>query len=340
MTPGSLKPYARPCLPRIPFLLVLLLAGGAGCDPPTPPPITSYNLPDNAFPEGIAVDEEAGVFYASSLSQGTIFRGNLTEPNAGVFLPGGIDGRTITLGLNLDLERKRLFVCGGHTGMAFVYDTNDGRLLGRFSTGVTPTADFQNASTLLNDVAVLPSGDAFFTDSAVPILFRLPVDAVGQSGPQTLEPWLDFTGTPLVYQTEGPNFLDRVNANGLIATEGGQYLIVLQTNTGKVFRVTVSTKEVVEITGVSFPVGGGIVLGRDNVAYGISPRPALATISFAANFTSGIVADLPNMPTDLLSPSAAALAGNRLLVVNSQIDKFLTNAEPVTPFTIRAISLP
>ena len=322
--------------------LALAVAGTSGCDSPLP---STYNLPGNTiFPEGITADAERGTFYVSSLTQGTVFRGRLGESNASVFLQPeqpGQDARVATTGLNLDRTRNRLFVSGAATGLAFVYDTTNGQLLGKYSTGVTPSSDSNGVpNTFVNDVAVLPNGDAFFTDSIIPTLFRLPASAIGQgTGTQPLEAWLDFNNSAFQYQAAS-DFLGSINANGITASADGQYLIVVQTNTGKLFRITVATKQVTEITGVTIAGGDGLILSQ-NTLYGIhQATPPIVRFTMAADLASGTANPLPNLPTNLLAPTTAALANNRLLVVNSQIDKLLAGTAPTPPFTISAVTLP
>lgn len=320
-------------------VLTLALAGASACDKPLP---STYNLPgDTVYPEGIAADADRDTYYVSSLAQGTVFRGRLGEGAASVFLQPGQDGRTVSLGLNLDRTRNRLFVSGGATGLAFVYDTNNGQLLGKFSTGVTPSTD-PNAppTTFVNDVAVASNGDAYFTDSIVPTLFRLPASAIGQgSTTQPLEAWLDLNNTTFQYQY-GQDLLSSINANGIALSPDGQYLIVAQTNNGKLFRITVATRQVTEITGVTVAGGDGLVVNGTTLYAIHQATPPIVRINMATDFASGTDSPLPSQPTGLLAPTTAALAGNRLLVVNSQIDKLFAGTAPTTPFTITAVPLP
>jgi len=61
--------------------------------------------------------------------------------------------------------------------------------------------------------------------------------ALGKDPVGEIEEFVRFTGTPFAYQ---PGF----NANGIAASEGGKYVIVVQSGTGKLFRVDLRTKEV------------------------------------------------------------------------------------------------
>ena len=130
-----------------------------------------YVLPGDAvFPEGIAYQASTGDFFVSSTTDGAIFRGNVGQSVATPFLPGGGDGRTTAVGLKVD-EQNRLFIAGGGTGRLFVYDASTAQLIRRFDTGASPT--------FINDVALTPAGDAYFTDSMSPFLYRVFTDAQG-----------------------------------------------------------------------------------------------------------------------------------------------------------------
>ena len=144
-----------------------------------------YILPgETVFPEGIAYQHTTDNFFVSSTTDGTIFRGNLQEESADVFLEGSADGRTTAVGLKVDDNQGRLFVAGGNTGQIFVYNTNNGELLGQFDNQKTPT--------FINDVAISPNGDAYFTDSSNPILYRV---STNEANEIEFEAWLDFTDT-------------------------------------------------------------------------------------------------------------------------------------------------
>lgn len=224
-----------------------------GKDHANGPRPAQYELPgDNVFPEGVAYQRGTAFFYVSSTTDGTIFRGDLREPRASVFLPGGADGRTTAVGLKVD-HRGRLFVAGGNTGQVFVYDTTTKALLFKASNGLP------SSQTFINDVAINSrDGAAYFTDSISPLLYKVAQNAQGQ---WTFETFLDFTGTPFVYQ-------QGFNANGIAATPNGKYLIVVQSNTGKLFRIDLATKQVapIDLGGQTVTNGDGILL-QGNTLY-------------------------------------------------------------------------
>jgi sugar lactone lactonase YvrE len=313
------------------FVLMAFSASRGGAD--TPP--DTYLLPDDArYPEGIAADNKSGTFYVSSFADGSIYRGDVRKEDVKRFLAGGQDGRMQAIGLTL-AEEGRLYVAGGGTGKVFIYETssNNPDLIRSFST--------QGASGFLNDVTVNPrSGDTYITDSFVPILWRVPADAVTDDSPEgQLDPWLDLSRTAIQYK-EG------FNLNGIVATPDGRYLLTVQSNTGNLYRIDTQTEQVtpVELGGAKLTNGDGLVL-TDNTLYVIRNQGVITKITLDKNFKSGDVAEEDTsvpFPEDF--PTTGALVGGRLLVVNSQ---FNTEGGPVggttppeIPFTVSAMRAP
>src|SRR4028119_2388564 len=68
--------------------LVVLIGLGSGRAQADPRP-DLYLLPPGAlYPEGIAADNKSGTFYVSSVADGSIYRGNVRNERAELFLPG------------------------------------------------------------------------------------------------------------------------------------------------------------------------------------------------------------------------------------------------------------
>ncbi|MDB5082253.1 MAG: hypothetical protein JWP00_4177 [Chloroflexi bacterium] len=281
-----------------------------------------YILPgENIFPEGVAYQKGTDNFYVSSSANGTIFKGDLDKEVTTVFLPGGQDGRTSATGMKVS-RKGHLFISGGATGKMFVYDIPTKKLIASFTSSRLPTS-------FVNDVIVTPDGTAYFTDSVSPVLYRVKADKAGQ---YHFEEWLNFTNTPLVYTTG-------FNVNGIETAEEGEYLVVVQSNTGKLFRIEVDTKKVREIglggPDVTVKNGDGLLL-RGNILYVVRNSNQLITkIKLSEDFKRGRVLKETSDPS-FDSPTTIALAKGRLLVVNSQ---FFRSA-PAAPFTVSSIKVP
>jgi len=276
-------------------LLAVLGALAAGPAPATAQAPNTYELPGNAvFPEGIAAS--GATFFVSSSNDGTVFRGDLSSPRASVFLPPGANGRTAALGMKVD--RGRLFIAGGRTGRAFVHDAASGALLRSVATG---------GPAFLNDVAVTRSGDAYFTDSVRPLIFRIPARAAGTRSPAAapLRPWLGLRGSAIRYRT-GPT----PNLNGIVATPDGRSLLAIQSNTGRLFRIDVATRRVgaVPVRGGRLTFGDGLLL-RGRTLYVVRNRLELIVrVRLERGYSSGRVVGSSTSPS-FGFPTTIATAG-------------------------------
>ncbi|CAA9544406.1 MAG: Superoxide dismutase [Cu-Zn] precursor [uncultured Thermoleophilia bacterium] len=284
--------------------------------------IRTYVLPGAAvYPEGIAYEPSRRSFYVSSTTDGTIFRGRLGGGSAQVWLPPGTDGRSTAIGLKVDDRRGRLYVAGGSTGGIWVYDTDTKALLARFSNGKPA------AQTFVNDIAVTRGGTAYATDSLSPVLYRI----TNRPGRRIrYEQWLCFEGTPLQYT---PGF----NVNGIAATPDGRTLLVVQSNTGFLFRIDVATKRVtrVALDGL-ITAGDGLLLEGRTLFVVRNALGRIERIRLSRNLTSGTVRAVIEDPT-FAFPTTVARARRNLLVVNSQFDK-RQSGTPVLPFTVSEVN--
>ncbi|MEA2130712.1 MAG: hypothetical protein QOJ85_3603 [Solirubrobacteraceae bacterium] len=306
------------------LLAVLAVAAGAvavwGGTAALPPSV--YTLPGDAvFPEGIALDPSGTSVFVSSTTDGTIFKGAIGRATLEPLARGGADGRTTAVGLKAD-RRGRLLVAGGATGRVFVLSAADGRTLQVLDS--RPGA----SQTFVNDVALAP-GFAYVTDSSRPVILRAATsaDTLGE-----LEPWLDLRGTPLHYSSG-------VNANGIASFDRGRLLVVVQFNTGKLFRIDTRTKAVSEIDlgGATVADGDGLVPDGGRLFVVRHSAGEIAEVRLLRGRREGRIA--ATIASDALAfPTTAVRDGTRLLVVNSQFDK--RGGVPELPFTVTAVAMP
>jgi sugar lactone lactonase YvrE len=211
------------------MLAGILVAGTAVAARPLPHTIT---LPGATSAEGIA--RGAGTtFYAGDLFQGDIFRGNLRTGVVTKFIdaPAG----RMALGLRVDLAHHLLFVAGGFTGQAYVYNLRTGATIASFQFGTPP-------GSMINDV-IVAGGAAWFTDSFQPNIYRVPIHADGTVGSATT---LVVTGPAGVVT---PGF----NMNGIAASPDGSTLIVAHSNNAAIYTVDPTTGASAVIAGAGAP---------------------------------------------------------------------------------------
>ncbi len=283
----------------------------------------TYVLPSSKlFPEGIGFDSRTGDFFVGGIGNGAVIRGNVNEPGVSVFSPAGADGRAGALAARPN--HGRVFV-GSLVGKVWVYNERSGKLLAVLDTGMK--------TSVMNDFAFLPNGTAFVTDTTNPYLWRITAGPGGWK----IEKWLDFTGTPAEY-------VKGFNLDGIVASADGRYLVINHLMLGKLYRVEVASKQVTEVMkagGGSFALvnnDGMELVGR--TLYDVRNANALIVkIRLAADFSTGTVSSVTRN-AKFRFPTGAVAVGNRMLVVNSQLDRFLAKKPAKLPFTITNIPRP
>jgi sugar lactone lactonase YvrE len=284
----------------------------------------SVALPVDFQPEGIAIGP-GSTFYAGSLWNGDVYRGDLRSGEGSVFVHAPA-GRAAT-GMKVDLPHGLLFVAGGPTGAAYVYSTASGATVAAMQLGPA-------GSSLINDVVLTP-GAAWFTDTFAPVLYRVPISVTGA------------IGTPTTLHLTGPaaTMTDSFNINGIDATPDGTTLIVNHTALGALFTVDPVTgaSAAIDVDGLVAGTPDGLLLqGRTlwvvenfaNTLVGVTLSPDLTRGEITRTITSD----------SFHVPATVARHGNRLSLVNARFDlgfppPFGPGAPPGTTFdvvTVRA----
>jgi len=200
--------------------------------------------------------------------------------------------------------RGRIFVAGGGTGKAFVYDAVTGQELASYTLT-------QAVPTFINDV-VLTDAAAWFTDSRNPVLYRVPLPADGSlAGQQAV--------TTLTLSDDFPSqFVPTVNnLNGIASS--GQLLVVVQSNTGFLFTVDPATGVTRKIDlGAETVVNGDGLLLEGRTLFAVQNRLNLvAVVDLAADLATGTVRTrIANPAFDV--PTTMTAVGTGLYAVNAR----------------------
>ena len=308
------------------LVATLIPASAASAAPPA-----QYSLPGGAvFPEGIAVRPGTRTFFVSSTNGGAIYRGTADRPRTRVFLTGGADGRTAAVGMKAN-RRGLLYVAGGATGRLYVYDTTTRRLVRAFDTNLRAPDSF------VNDVTLAPSGDAFFTDSRRPVIYRVSAAQAASPTAEVTQPevWLDLTASPVRYGMGN-------NLNGIATAAGGRYLIAVQSNTGGLFRIDLAARAVTPIAvagGGPFTNGDGLLVVGRSLYVVRNMQERIGKLRMSPDFSSGRVESDTTSGLFRFPTTIAPIAG-RLLVVNSQFDARNAMRAPRLPFTVAGVRRP
>jgi sugar lactone lactonase YvrE len=267
-------------------------------------------LPDGFQPEGIAIDGKT--FFVGSIPTGAVYRGDLRTGKGAVFVPGSTDGTRAAIGMKVD-RRDRLFVAGGPTGKAFVYDADSGDEIA--------TYQLTTSATFVNDVIVTRKG-AFFTDSVNQVVYRVAIGRDGALG-ATAET-IPLTGD-IVYDPAA------FNANGIEATRNGDKLIIVQSGAGKLFTVDPGSGVTDEIA-LSEPVtfGDGLLLDGRTLYVVRNQQHRVAVVRLDRKLASGEVVSHLTDP-DLDVPTTLAEFGRKLYAVNA---RFTTPPDPPAAYWV------
>ncbi len=272
---------------------------------------TEFPLPDGFQPEGIAIGPGAAAYFGSRAT-GAIYRADLRTGRGRIINPGP---GTPSLGLKTD-ARGRLFVAGGTGGDARVIDTRNGRVLAsyRLATG----------AAFVNDV-VLTRDAAYFTDSTNPVLYKLPFGRGGALPDEAVK--VPLSGD-IVYTTG-------INANGIAQTPDRGALLVVQSNTGGLFRVDPSTgvATLVDLGAESLVNGDGLLLEGQTLHVVQNFLNTLTSLSLDRGATSGkVIRKLSDGRFDV--PTTVASFRDRLYLPNG---RFTTTPTPTTPYDVVAV---
>jgi sugar lactone lactonase YvrE len=320
----------RSALPRTRSRATVLVTavlglGAAGVAPAAAhPPDDVIVLPGATSAEGIARGEEA-TFYAGDLFAGDVFRGDLRRGTAELFIDAP-EGR-MAVGMDTDLRHGLLFVAGGATGQAYVYDLHSGETVETFEFGPPTTDPEADPDTFINDVVVTPDG-AWFTDSVRARLFFVPIGWGGRLGERFRELPLD----PALSTGAFPRL------NGITATEGGRTLIVAHSENAALYAVdpwSGDTREIALDGGVELPGVDGIEL-EDGTLWAVqNTLQQVSEISLDRDLSSGRVDEVIT-DEDFDVPTTAIRYRGTLAVVNAQ---FGTPAQPPNPYEVVLVEL-
>jgi sugar lactone lactonase YvrE len=267
-------------------------------------------LPNNWQPEGIAIGQGT-TFYVGSIPTGAIYRGDL-RTGAGAPFIDGVAGRAA---IGVDYDRGRLFVAGGNTGKGFVYDARTKSLLRelQLATG--------GGATFVNDVVVTKRA-AFFTDSSRAVLYRLNLSKNG--APATSAQSIPLTGD---FQ-----LVAGFNLNGIDATANGKTLVVVQTATGKLFRVDAATgaTKAIDLAGATLMNGDGLLLHGRTLYVVQNQNNRIAVVTLENGLTSGAVTRTIT-DSDFDVPTTIDRHGANLYAVNA---RFGTAPGPATTYSV------
>ena len=178
-------------------------------------------------------------------------------------------------------------------------------------------------SDFINDVIVTRDA-AFFTNSFQPFIYRVPLGPRGELPDPSEVEELELGGEWI----QEPGF----NANGIVGTPNGKWLIIVNSVSGELFRVHPLTGEAmrIDLGGESLSSGDGLVLAGRTLYVVRNRLNLIAVLELSPDLTVGeVVAELTSPEFDV--PTTAAGFGDALYAVNA---RFGTPPMPDTEYDI------
>jgi streptogramin lyase len=276
----------------------LIAAAAAAAADPFPDVIP---LPTGWRPEGIEAGRQH-TLYVGSIPTGAVRQIDARTGESFTLVQPTM-GRSAT-GLEYDRKDERLFVSGGGTGAAYVYDAETG----------APIADYlltPEEPRFIND-NVLTKDAVYFTDSRRPWLYRLPLGDHGELPTASEVQTIPLSGDYV--HEEGVN-----NLNGIVATANGKMLIAVQSNTASLLRIDPSTgvADTIELTGGDVTNGDGLLLEGQTLYVVQNRLNQVAVIHLAADLSSGTVVDHLTHPAFRVPTTIDKVSG-RLYLPNAR----------------------
>ena len=284
-------------------MVVTVFAAPATAARPFP---STIELPNGWAPEGITAGAGTTV-YVGSLATGSVLKADV---RTGLWSPlvGPAGGPAV--GVEYDAAANRLWVAGGPTGQVRVYDASSGAPL--------QTYTFSPAG-FLNDLVVTESA-VYVTDSRFAHLNVIPLGDDGAL-PDPSETFM----LPL-----GGDFelvAGQFNANGIVAARG--WLIIVNSFTGKLFRVDPATGDATEIrlgAGVDVRFGDGLEIHGSRLFVVQNQLNRVAVFALGPQLVVALRLGFLTSNT-LAVPTTAAWVAGSVYAVNARF------GTPVTPDT-------
>jgi sugar lactone lactonase YvrE len=259
-------------------------------------------LPVGFAPEGIA-SGNGTIFYVGSIPTGDIFRGDLRTGEGEVFIDAP-DGRN-AIGMKFDPRSGYLFVAGGPSGKAYVYDTKTGATVAEIQLSTD--------TSFINDVVVTRDA-VYFTDSFQPLLYSVSLERNGQLAEDFMVEEITLSGDYQFDATPGA-----FNANGIAATPNSQALIIVNSNEGALYQVDPVTGVATRINlhGGDVTFGDGILLQGKTLYVVQNQLNQIAAIELNPDLSAGTIVDTITS-SEFRVPTTIARFGNSLYAVNAR----------------------
>ncbi len=271
------------------------------------------------FPEGGVYDPGAQAFYVGSLADGSVHRIDAATGVDTVLFSETAAGTWWTLGMDVDLERRRLWVCamddrkpGPRAGSIWIFDLTTGKRIANHALASAA------ADATCTDVAVVKSGLGYVVDREQPNVYS--VDS-------TIGPKLFASGPELKGTFAGQN--------SVVVLPDESALLSVVYDSPKLVRIDLKDKSVkaVAITGTfaddTLLAGADGMVYHNGSVYVVFSSKLVKVTAKAADWSAATATavDVTEGMTDVVSTP------NGLYLLNGQAVRFALG-QPTDPFAL------
>ena len=260
------------------------------------------------LPEGIEFDPTREQFIVGSMTQGGVYAVSAEGELSRIIIDADL---VSTIGIEVDASTNRLLVTNTNFFAFFAgqgepvaglgaYDLETGeRLFMADLLSLRP-----NDQHFINDVAVDPDGNAYVTDTALPLIYKVDAEGAAEVFLEDADAFLtevDFGDGPFIFTFNG------------IAYHPDDYLIAAHLGGQRLVKIPLDDPESYEIVDTGMPIfGDGIVFDDNNdliVVDGTGATLRLRSDDDWASATTVATASIPDATT------AALVDGNTYVVI-------------------------
>jgi len=295
------------------------MAGCASAVPDQPSARIEFHAPET-YPEGIAYDSKADVYFVSSARLGNVGR---VTPD-GIYSPLITDSTLkSTYGLKIHPDGKRLFACVSDANYSKFTSPDTRKKMARLigidmatgkKTNDIDLSELISGDHFANDLTFDDQNNIYITDSFSNVIYK--VTAGGQASV--------FADSPM-FKTEG------VGLNGIVFHPSG-YLLTVSSGTGAIYKIDIKNPQNIAkvVTEQFFINGDGLLLTPDHklvvVQNGGSDK--IYELTSQDNFVSAKLSASTLAADRFTYPSTAVLAKNKVWIMNAKFSE-LTDSTSV-----------
>lgn len=280
------------------------------------------------YPEGIAYDATANVFYVSGVRYGTVGKVDMMGKYTELFRDSSLKS---TYGMKLDPQGKKLWICAGDANYSLYASPATHKKMIRLVSIDLLTwkklndIDLSNlvaGKHFANDLCFDNNGNIYITDSFSPNIYK--IDAAGNASV--------FASSPLFWSAN-------IGLNG-IAWHPGGYLLAVNSGAGCILKIAVSNPAEINKVKIDrfFPGGDGLLLDNKTTLTIAQNQSVNKIFKLVSNddWKTASVEMFTKADALFQQPSTLTAKGKETWVMNSKLNELADSMHlPAQSFSIQ-----